>query len=110
MNVGKLQCIRKSIEGEYEIYDAELVISHDAGGKLYLYDIQEIKKDTAAVRVTLNKSHPAMLSGESRDAYNGTSDDNISQNNKNGNGKFSLKDSEVRAITQQQKNIQRILI
>lgn len=30
--------------GEYETYDAELVIRHDADGKLYLYDIQGIKK------------------------------------------------------------------
>ena len=79
--------------GEYEIYDAELVVRHNEDGKLYLYDVQGIKKDTAAVRFPLEKSQPAMLSKEeSRDAYNGTSINSISETEGN-DKKFSLNEN-----------------
>lgn len=107
--------------GEYEIYDAELVVRHNEDGKLYLYDVQGIKKDTAAVRFPLEKSQPAMLSKEeSRDAYNGTSINSISETegkdkkfsfNENifeksqeaeGRQKSDFKDSEGKYISNQQ--------
>lgn len=79
--------------GEYEIYDAELVVRHNEDGKLYLYDVQGIKKDTAAVRFPLEKSQPAMLSKEeSRDAYNGTSINSISETEGNDKTRFSMKE------------------
>lgn len=87
-------------DGEYEVYDAEIVVRHNEDGKLYLYDIQGIKKGTAAVRVPLDESHPAVLSEESRDAYNGTSINSISETEGNNNKKFSIKDSDTsRTIT-----------
>lgn len=55
-------------------------------------DIQGIKKDTAAVRVPLDESHPAMLSEESRDAYNGTSINSIFETEGN-DKKFSLNEN-----------------
>lgn len=107
--------------GEYEIYDAELVVRHNEDGKLYLYDVQGIKKDTAAVRFPLEKSQPAMLSKEeSRDAYNGTSINSISETEGNdkkfsfnenifeksqeaeGRQKSDFKDSEGKYISNQQ--------
>ena len=107
--------------GEYEIYDAELVVRHNEDGKLYLYDVQGIKKDTAAVRFPLEKSQPAMLSKEeSRDAYNGTSINSISETGGNdkkfsfnenifeksqeaeGRQKSDFKDSEGKYISNQQ--------
>ena len=107
--------------GEDEIYDAELVVRHNEDGKLYLYDVQGIKKDTAAVRFPLEKSQPAMLSKEeSRDAYNGTSINSISETegkdkkfsfNENifeksqeaeGRQKSDFKDSEGKYISNQQ--------
>ena len=79
-------------EGEYEIYDAELVIRHDEDGKLYLYDVQGIKKDTAKVRLPLDESQPDLLSEESKATTNGTSINNISQTGKKDNGKsYSFK-------------------
>ncbi len=90
-------------EGEYEIYDAELVIRHDEDGKLYLYDVQGIKKDTAKVRLPLDESQPDLLSEESKATTNGTSINNISQTDKKDNGKFSLKDSDGRELSEQQQ-------
>lgn len=78
--------------GDYEVYDAELVIRHDADRKLYLYDIQGIKKDTAKVRFPLEKSQPDLLSEESKATTNGTSINSISETEGNDKTRFSMKE------------------
>lgn len=78
--------------GEYEIYDAELVVRHDADGKLYLYDVQGIKKDTAKVRFPLEESQPDLLSEESKATTNGTSINSIPESEGN-DKKFSFNEN-----------------
>lgn len=110
----------KDRSGDYEVYDAELVIRHDADGKLYLYDVQGIKKDTAKVRFPLEESQPDLLSEESKATTNGTSINSISETEGNdkkfsfnenifeksqeaeGRQKSDFKDSEGKYISNQQ--------
>lgn len=82
----------KDRSGDYEVYDAELVIRHDADSKLYLYDVQGIKKDTAKVRFPLEKSQPDLLSEESKATTNGTSINSISETEEN-DKKFSFNEN-----------------
>lgn len=82
----------KDRSGDYEVYDAELVIRHDADGKLYLYDVQGIKKDTAKVRFPLEESQPDLLSEESKATTNGTSINSISETEEN-DKKFSFNEN-----------------
>lgn len=77
---------------DHDIYNAELVVRHDADGELYLYDIQGIKKDTAKIGLPLNESQP--IHNNSEVIINGSSNNSISENS-GSDKKFSLKNKNI---------------